>query len=224
MPYIYKITNLVNDKIYIGKTSLKNINERFEQHCNDAKKPHNEKRPLYNAINKYGNENFKIELVETVDTDLTASEREIFWIKYFNSYIGFKNSNGYNATLGGDGKAYINKEKIKKLLINKIAVQKIANMCDCCVDTVYAVAKENNIHLVTSQELTREKLKKEIKQIDLDTQKVINTFNSVQDACVYIKKEKSIQSKYNSMRAQISQCARGLKKQAFGYRWEYKDC
>lgn len=110
------------------------------------------------------------------------------------------------------------------MLINKIAVQKIANICGCCVDTVYAVAKENNIHLTTSQELTREKLKKEIKQIDLDTQKVINTFNSVQDACVYIKKEKSIQSKYNSMRAQISQCARGLKKQAFGYKWEYKDC
>ena len=38
MPYIYKITNLVNGKIYIGKTSYNSIQERFKQHISDSKK------------------------------------------------------------------------------------------------------------------------------------------------------------------------------------------
>lgn len=60
VPYIYKITNQINGKIYIGKT-LKDISSRWREHCKAAKKVCCEKRPLYMAINKYGIENFKIE-------------------------------------------------------------------------------------------------------------------------------------------------------------------
>lgn len=225
MPHIYKITNLINNKLYIGKTHLSNIHQRFQQHISDAKKFHREHRPLYDAINKYGAENFKIELIETVGSDKIACERENYWIIYFRTYVGFADCNGYNATLGGDGKQYVDREKIKETLLkfpDKTSEQ-IAEICNCCSDTVREIAKENNIHIKTSQEKLREKLKKEILQIDIATGNAINTFESIQDACVYLKNTYDIKSEYNSMRALISQTARGIKKQAFGYHWEYRD-
>ena len=49
MAYIYKITNDINDKIYIGKT-LFDIEKRFKEHCKDSRNISNEKRPLYSAM------------------------------------------------------------------------------------------------------------------------------------------------------------------------------
>ena len=49
MSYIYKITNDINDKVYVGKTNF-SIQKRFEEHCKDAFKPRTEKRPLYMAM------------------------------------------------------------------------------------------------------------------------------------------------------------------------------
>ena len=63
MAYIYQITNDVNQKIYIGKTE-NSIEKRFKEHCWDASRERNEKRPLYNAMRKYGVEHFHIELIE----------------------------------------------------------------------------------------------------------------------------------------------------------------
>ena len=60
MSYIYKITNDINNKVYVGKTNL-TIEKRFREHCTDSKKFTIEKRPLYNAMNKYGIEHFHIE-------------------------------------------------------------------------------------------------------------------------------------------------------------------
>lgn len=71
---IYKITNDINDKVYIGKTTL-SIEERFKEHCLDSKRNVKEKRPLYSAMRKYGQEHFKIELIEECDVSL-SSERE----------------------------------------------------------------------------------------------------------------------------------------------------
>lgn len=53
MAYIYKITNKVNNKCYIGKT-LKTIEERWIEHCRDYLRRDEEKRPLYSAMKKYG--------------------------------------------------------------------------------------------------------------------------------------------------------------------------
>ena len=223
MPYIYKITNVINNKIYIGKTSHTTIEQRFKEHLNDAKTKNKGNRPLYKAINKYGAENFGIELIEEVATDEIACEREVYWINYYRTYVGFNPCNGYNATLGGDGKSYIDREKVKETLLkypNKTSEQ-IADMCDCCSDMVREIAQQNNIHIKTSQEKIRETLKRTVQQIDLGTGKIINTFSAVQDACVYLKEKYKIEYKYNAMRAQIARCARGERKQAFGFGWEY---
>ena len=63
MAFIYKITNDINQKVYIGKTE-QTIEERFKEHCQEYKRERCEKRRLYAAMKKYGAEHFHVELVE----------------------------------------------------------------------------------------------------------------------------------------------------------------
>lgn len=91
--YIYKITNKVNGKAYVGKTT-DTVQVRWEEHLKDSKRKRCVNRPLYRAIGKYGADAFAIETLEEADLDV-LSEREIYWIEYFNTY-----SDGYNATSG----------------------------------------------------------------------------------------------------------------------------
>lgn len=95
MAYIYKITNKINNKIYIGKTE-RSIEERWKEHCSHIKVYPN--IPLYRAISKYGKDNFSIEIIEECD-NISIDEREIYWINYYNTYLG----EGYNCTGGGEG-------------------------------------------------------------------------------------------------------------------------
>ena len=78
MGFIYKITNLLNNKVYIGKTEL-----TFELRWRDHK--------------KYGEENFFTEIIEQCNNKI-INEREKYWIEFYDSY-----NNGYNSTLGGEG-------------------------------------------------------------------------------------------------------------------------
>lgn len=86
----------------------RSIEERFKEHCRAYRQERYEKRPLYFAMKKYGPKHFHVELVEETDN---PEEREQYWIKFYNSY-----KEGYNATLGGDGKSYISKDEIEKIL------------------------------------------------------------------------------------------------------------
>lgn len=93
---IYKITNTINGKIYIGQSI--NIQRRWNQEKNKA---FNQNDPAYNqllsqAFRKYGIENFTFEVVEKLSAE-ALNEREEYWINYFNS----KAPNGYNAQSGG---------------------------------------------------------------------------------------------------------------------------
>ena len=96
MGFIYKITNTINNKIYIGQTT-KTIQERFNNHIKKAKQHTN--RYLYDAMNKYGYEKFIIEKIEEINND-KLDEREIFWISFYHSN---NPQFGYNMTMGGGG-------------------------------------------------------------------------------------------------------------------------
>jgi len=118
MGNIYKITNLVNNKIYVGCTK-KSLNERFDEHISRAKnKKHKSK--LYNSIRKYGIENFLMESIESIETDFTnLLKMEIEYIKKYDSF-----NNGMNSTLGGEGNigykhSDATKEKITNQLLEK---------------------------------------------------------------------------------------------------------
>lgn len=90
--FIYKITNLINGKIYIGQTT-RSVEVRFRYHCYNSKS----RSLIRNAINKYGKENFKIELIKECNSIIELNEQEIYYIKTHNSLT----PNGYNIQKGG---------------------------------------------------------------------------------------------------------------------------
>lgn len=94
MGYVYKITNNINNKIYVGMTRY-TIQKRWQEHKNKYKKKNTH---LYFAMRKYGIENFSIEVIEECkEEDLIL--REAYWIQFYNSY-----NDGYNMTEGkGEG-------------------------------------------------------------------------------------------------------------------------
>ena len=114
MAIIYKITNQINGKVYIGETLKDSIDVRWKEHKRDRTKRKNEKRPLYDAMNKYGIENFTIEEIDRCKAE-EVQTYERYWINKYRSYIGFEDCNGYNATLGGDGTNYADYELIFQL-------------------------------------------------------------------------------------------------------------
>lgn len=121
MYQIYKITNTINGKSYIGKTK-KTFEVRFREHVRESKKERAKDRPLYRAMNKYGVDVFTIELVEETYDPV---EREKYWIEFYGTY----GSGGYNATKGGDGKEYVDLDKVVDCLFENnfdhIVVSKI---------------------------------------------------------------------------------------------------
>lgn len=98
---IYKITNKINGKAYIGKTQ--DFNERQFAHYKASKNKNSYISVLYRAINKYGWKNFNWEIICECETLEELNEKEIYFIKEYKTFIHDENSNGYNLTLGGDG-------------------------------------------------------------------------------------------------------------------------
>lgn len=92
---LYKITNSINKKVYIGIT-IRPIKTRFQEHIRHSIRK--KKYKLHKAMFKYGHENFKIEKICLCKTIEKLSELEILFIKKYNSY-----KRGYNMTIGGDG-------------------------------------------------------------------------------------------------------------------------
>lgn len=95
--YCYVITNIFNDKVYVGVT-YKLLNERLKEHIKKANSKNKKTRKtINNAIRKYGKDNFKIELLEKFDNAELAFAAEIKYIKKYDS-----KKYGYNETNGGD--------------------------------------------------------------------------------------------------------------------------
>lgn len=93
---IYKITNKINGKVYIGQSV--DIDKRKREHFNNYKREENKHYILYKAINKYGINNFKFEVI----CECLIEELDDLEIKYIKLYDSYK-ANGYNMTLGGGG-------------------------------------------------------------------------------------------------------------------------
>ena len=93
---IYKITNKINGKIYIGQT-VNTLNHRWNQHIRETfsiKK----RTYFHNAIAKYGVDAFIVEVIEEVDTVEKMNEREVYWISFYQSN---DKRYGYNIDAGG---------------------------------------------------------------------------------------------------------------------------
>lgn len=96
---IYKFTNLVNGKIYIGQTK-NSLRKRVISHLSQSNNNNKHKKHYFQrALYKYGLTNFDIEILETCDYQ-NLNNREIYWINHFNTTDP---ELGYNCTFGGQG-------------------------------------------------------------------------------------------------------------------------
>lgn len=93
--YIYIYDNLINGKVYIGQTV--NLKKRDNVHSTWSKAPW----PIDRAIQKYGRENFSLNIITAVDTKERADYAEMDWIARAREHLGRENV--YNLTDGGDG-------------------------------------------------------------------------------------------------------------------------
>lgn len=104
MHYIYKFTNKVNNKSYIGQTN--NIENRKRNHKSESfnEKASGYRLPFHAAIRKYGWENFEFEVIEEIPDEFGieyVNEREKYFIQLFDTQV--RSDKGYNVTFGGDG-------------------------------------------------------------------------------------------------------------------------
>lgn len=99
--YIYKTTNLINDKVYIGKSEKEFDGSYYGSGI-----------LLWKAIKKYGIENFKVEVIETCETTVFLNEREIYWIDQYKDH-------SYNIAKGGTGGDTIQNHPDKEEIIKR---------------------------------------------------------------------------------------------------------
>ena len=211
MGYIYCITNLINGKQYIGKTTY-SVTKRFQEHCRDSKKERCNKRPLYDAMNKYGIENFIVEELCECDNE-ELSSYEIQYIKKYNTY-----SKGYNATKGGDGAILFDYNLILKLYQEGLSMVEVASKVGCCTDTVSKVIHINNvpIHKVI-RGFCKEPLK--VKQFSLDNE-FIRQWDSISDAARWLVDNGYAKTYNGGVRQKISMCTKGKVKTAYKFIWK----
>ena len=146
--FIYKITNKINGKSYIGQT-IQNVKERFYQHCATKCSQAILNMVIHKAINKYGKSNFTIEVIEEVES-ANLNDRERYWIKYYDSY-----NNGYNSTEGGqDGiKLFKNldTESIVREYKSGKSLREIGRLFNVDKQTIKDLLVRNNINLRTTR-------------------------------------------------------------------------
>ena len=196
MAYIYKIINDINQKIYIGKTEF-SIEKRFQEHCKDAFRERCEKRPLYSAMRKYGIEHFHIEQIEETDN---PEERERYWIEYYGSF-----KNGYNATMGGDGKHYLDYDLIVRLYNEVGSIKKVSELLNASTDQISKILKKYHI------DTTYRGNQKAVAQLDKNTNEIINVYSSTREA----------EEAMGNTGRHIAQVCLGKRKTTYGYKWKY---
>lgn len=177
MSCIYKITNLLNNKSYVGKTTF-SLEVRWNKHLQNYNNSnsHCYNYYLYRAMRKYKINNFKIELIEEINNDSLLNEREQYWIKFYDTF-----KNGYNMTLGGEGQRLYNKEKIISLWENEKSIKEISKIMNCSSDTVYLTIKDLDSYSPKESQ-RRSAITKEVSQYDLNGN-YLKTYNSMKEAC-----------------------------------------
>lgn len=208
--YIYKITNLINGKIYIGKTTY-TIKCRWQQHIS-ASKTNPDKQDynylLHKAIRKYGENNFSVEALEEVPEGQNLSSREIYWIDFYKSCVLEEESNGYNMTYGGEGASKINKQEIYNLWNDGLGSVKISKLTG---------------HSISSIKKILDTFSKYSKEIDFarNTGKIVYQFNEKGELLNSFPSITNAAKSVNVDPSVINKCCHGQKQSAAGFFWSF---
>ena len=202
MGYIYKITNDINKKVYIGQTTYE-LAERWKHHIADAKRyPYK----IYRAMNKYGIEHFQIELIEECDNS-ELDIKEIYWIGKYDSY-----ENGYNSTLGGNGVLKYNHEEILKLWNEGYPIVYIANKYGAHPDVIGKIIRSFG---VTKKEIFH--------RGSGNNRKIIAQYDKAGNLIKIYPSGSEAARQTGNAQGNISKCCLGKTKTCGGYIWKYID-
>lgn len=202
---IYKITNIVNNKCYIGSSA--NIKLRWCWHKTNLKKNQHHSKYLQRSYNKHGEDNFKYEILFTCPIkDLLRLEQ--YCINNYNSQYNLckiaGSSRGVKASV----------ETRKKLSIASKGRKHTA----AAIQNMRIAQSGKIISQVAKQNMSKAKIGKEspnkwksVQQICPSTNKILQTFNSVKEASIKLKIE----------RGNISSAALGKRSFAGGFLWKY---
>lgn len=161
--FIYCITNIINNKKYIGKVEKigKTVEDRFQEHIKISKS--NKRFCLQNSMRKYGIDNFNIEVLCICNSVKSLNLMEIFFIEKYKTYrYKYGNNFGYNLTVGGDGNTnpIFSKETRQKLSLKskgrKFTSEHKVNLSNSIKE--FRSDKDNNDKILTP---LREAMKKE---------------------------------------------------------------
>ena len=202
MGYIYKITNLVNNKAYIGQTKQP-VETRWDAHIYSAFRENDDNRYyLHKAINKYGIENFTFEIIEEVP-NTKLDEREIYWIAKYHTYRYDELGNqSYNLTRGGKGHWQFETDVLIKSFYEHN--EHLTNTCrdiGCSEPTLIKALQEKGLHGKGHQTA--------VYQISLTDGSIIRQFDSLMD----------IQKYFHVKQTAITDAINGRQKTLGGYAW-----
>ena len=202
MGYIYKITNTINNKLYIGKT-INTIASRWGEHQKNFTSLRDD-MVIHKAMYKYGKEAFIIEEIEQCDNSI-INEREQYWIAYYDTY-----NNGYNSTIGGDGAPKIDREQVVSCWHNGMTITEICETIGTTRHTVSGILAANGVETLATK--TRA-LGKRVEQYTLDGI-FVKEYDSISDAA---------RSVANATPSNINSCCARRHTSAYNYLWKYKD-
>jgi group I intron endonuclease len=202
---IYKATNLINGKVYIGQT-VRSLDERMREHLRHSKTAFDK------ALKKYGISNFRIETIDCATSIDELNAKEKYWIDIYNAF----GKSGYNMCEGGGntiGYHHTEEAKRKMSVAKKQMYKGNENPFFGKKHTPKSKAKMSQTR--TGRIITPE-WKEHISQGSQSKRKVHNIetdeiFNSIREAA----------DKYGVPPTHITRVCKGKRKRTGGYHWEY---
>jgi len=189
--YVYIITNLVNNKKYVGQSV--NPQKRWYEHTRLSKLD-SPTQHIHRAMKCHGIDNFKFELLSECKSRDELNESEIEWISKLDTF-----NNGYNMTLGGE--CYLmseeHKQNISKAHLGKKHTEEHRRNSSISKKGKYVGGLNPNA--------------KKVIQLDKDTGEELTCWLSIADICRELKLNKSC----------IVECCRGTQKTSGGFKWGY---
>ena len=230
--YIYSVTNLINGKIYIGKTN--NLRRRWNEH----KYGYTKTSILKRAIKKYGVENFLFDVVAEIPFDTTEElnsvldQLEIYYIELYDTY-----KNGYNATIGGEGISfYHHSEETKKKISrsNKGRVLSEETKRKCRIANLGHHHTEDAKRRIREALLARdheiyERAAAKRRGVKRDYDMIMQGANKRRKPILqydldgnFIREYPGAIAANRAWKSGICSCCKGKLKEAYGYIWRYK--
>jgi hypothetical protein len=143
------------------------------------------------------------------------NERERYWIEFYDSF-----KYGYNATMGGDGKAYLDYDLIIKLYNELQNIAEVSRRTGASPDGIRNVLKSKNIQILSSKEISKKINSKPIQSFSLNGD-FIALYSSASEAARYLINNNLAVGSTKGVSCRLGHVANGKRKTAYKMKWEW---